>query len=1082
MADQHTKLFSRRQKRLSLAGFVAMALVFGGVVGPAHASVSAPNEWGLVAAGERTVVLATETGVDTTVLNNGTYFYNNPSKSMGFAATSTIRQNSADVLDSSLGDGTCSVDDGGAFRLSWHRGSGNINGGWRYGCVTSLNSNDTAVRAVFHSDTPSYYPAGPQRNVSNATLVNSGWEQCYIGGYGTTVAFSTVSGACSKTYILLAGGVGASVPVLSAPTITSHSSDETSLSFSFSAVANASSYTAYLYAASSGGAPVKTVTGYTSGSAITGLTTGTTYYATIASIGNNVQYASSAESTPRYEATTVVLPDQVITWSPTTSLVLADSGLTLSATLSTGDGTLGYTVVDAGTTGCTVSSTTLSFTSTGSGASGCEVRPTATSTSNFKAKTDASTVTFDVSRGSFAITRPSAKMEATNSSFTNVCSNTCDVSGFASADEIRVVVSAADGSSLQGRVRLISTTGLTQSLSGYQSDASAVDGFAELGFEGTQAEVNAALETLQYKGPLNEVDESVGISASLAGAAYFAGTGHYYEVVSGDNKNHADAITAAATRTFNGLNGYLATILTEEENRFIDSKISDRSVWIGGKYNGTVWQWITGPAEYRIDFWTGTNPGSAISNVYAQWEPGQPDGSDVCLSTNYDGGDADLLGNWDDLTCTQTKKWIVEYGSNGGTVLKEASTSFLVGPPAPPARNGGGSGGGSTTTVAPVVEPPSPTLPRLIAPAQPTPRPTILQGPVTAPGRGFDPSIGTRATIGGAPATVAKRALPSGGLSVEAGAFQFGLNLTDPNGGGAIDNNNPSGTPELRVPSGQSTNFSGGGLLPGSQLQVWLPGPTGNTPKELARVPVRADGTFETELSFTSRQSEAPVPIGRQVMQVAGFDENGNQTVVDMTINVAQGPVAPEPNQAEGSLPQLSPGSSLATSAGLPTAVNVIPIPEQDLLTIGDGQWIMSVGVDGTQGAIEGSSEAPVIRMTQSSQASASGDGFMPGTTASVWMFSEPTLMATVTVDEAGAFTTEFLVDPQFLPAGGHTLQIQGVGVDGFIKSANLGVVVDEPISLTGPSSFAVVFWAVGIFIAILAVLLVVFLLRRRRA
>jgi hypothetical protein len=308
------------------------------------------------------------------------------------------------------------------------------------------------------------------------------------------------------------------------------------------------------------------------------------------------------------------------------------------------------------------------------------------------------------------------------------------------------------------------------------------------------------------------------------------------------------------------------------------------------------------------------------------------------------------------------------------------------------------------------------------------------------------------------------------------------MNLTNPNGGGAIDNNNPTNTPELRVPTGQSTTFNGGGLLPGSQLQVWLPGPSGNTPKELARVPVRADGTFETELSFTSRQSETPVPIGRQVMQVAGFDENGNQTVIDMTINVAQGPVAPELNQVEGSLPQLSPGTSLATSAGVPTPVSVIPLPDQGLLTIGDGQWLMSIEVDSTEGSVEGDSEAPVVRMQQNSVAFASGDGFMPGTSASVWMFSEPTLMATVTVAEDGAFSAEFMVDPQFLPAGDHTLQIQGVGEDGFIKSANLGVVVDEPVALTGESSSTLLIWSGSILLGILAILLVVFLLRRKGA
>jgi hypothetical protein len=912
--------------------------------------------------------------------------------------------------------------------------------------------------------------------------------------------------------------------------------------------------------------------------------------------------------------------NQVISWAPETSLELADSGLTLAATLTTGDGNLGYTVVNAGTTGCTTAGSTLSFDSTGSGANGCEVRPTATSSlsSTFKDKNDAATVTFNIARGTFAISSPSSKVGVTSSSFTDVCASTCDITGFAAGDDVLVVVSKSDGTALSGRVRLGSTTGLTQSLDGYQVDATSASGFGELGFEGTQAEVNAALETLQYKSPSGGGDETLGINASLAGSVVLNGR-YYQEITPGGTLNWDDARckakygnssvhdgTVALThsgftqatdnctntesrRQFNGLNGYLANITTLQEHEFLMDK-AGAEAWIGGADIDTegTWTWVDGPEAGEVFYLANT---LGIERLQLNTIPGEPEPrfnyfsddepnnfSSLEHFAEFGFGEDGVGSSWNDCrdACSRTS-FLVEYGGDGGTVLKEASTTFTVGAPtaplqvsgasatagngqvtlswsapntggsaitdyvieqfdadtstwtvltdgvstatsyvvtgltngtsysfrvsaknivgtgsvsstvsasptAPPPSSGGGTTGGTTPTPAPIVVPASPAPPRIITPTQPTPRPTILQGPVATPGRGFDPTIGTRATIGGAPATVAKRALPSGGLSVEAGAFQFGLNLTNPNGGGAIDNNNPSSTPELRVPTGQSTTFNGGGLLPGSQLQVWLPGPTGNTPKELARVPVRADGTFETELSFTSRQSETPVPIGRQVMQVAGFDENGNQTVVDMTINVAQGPVAPELNQADGSLPQLSPGTSLATSAGMPTPVSVVPLPDQGLLTIGDGQWIMSVGVDATEGSIDGNTGTPVVRMEQNSVAFASGDGFMPGTSASVWMFSEPTLMATVTVDEAGAFTAEFLVDPQFLPAGGHTLQIQGVGVDGFIKSANLGVVVDEPVSLTGQSSSTVVFWAIGIFIAILAILLGVFLLRRRGA
>jgi len=328
---------------------------------------------------------------------------------------------------------------------------------------------------------------------------------------------------------------------------------------------------------------------------------------------------------------------------------------------------------------------------------------------------------------------------------------------------------------------------------------------------------------------------------------------------------------------------------------------------------------------------------------------------------------------------------------------------------------------------------------------------------------------------------VTKRALP-GGVSVQTGAFQFGMQLTEPQAGGGVDRNTPSNSPEIRVPTGQSTQFTGGGLLPGSQLQVWLPGRTGGDARELARVPVKDDGTFDTELSFTARQSETPVPIGRQVMQVAGFDENGNQTVVDMTINVSQGPIAPELNRELGVLPDLSVGSSLATSAGFPTPVTVVPLPNERRVSVGDGSWNLVVDVDSESGVVGGTSEAPVIQVTQDSVASASGDGFMPGTTASVWMFSDPTLMGTVTVGEDGFFTTEFVVDSQFLPVGTHTLQIQGVGGDGFIKAANLGVEVQEPIEFTAGSATGLLWWVVRAFVTLMVVFfLVVLVLRRSR-
>jgi hypothetical protein len=62
------------------------------------------------------------------------------------------------------------------------------------------------------------------------------------------------------------------------------------------------------------------------------------------------------------------------------------------------------------------------------------------------------------------------------------------------------------------------------------------------------------------------------------------------------------------------------------------------------------------------------------------------------------------------------------------------------------------------------------------------------------------------------------------------------------------------------------------------------------------------------------------------------------------------------------------------------------------------------------------------------------------------------------------------------------TLQIQGAGDDGVVKTANLGVSIEEPVALTGDACLGLLWWGLGFLVALLAILFVFFLLRRKRA
>jgi hypothetical protein len=50
----------------------------------------------------------------------------------------------------------------------------------------------------------------------------------------------------------------------------------------------------------------------------------------------------------------------------------------------------------------------------------------------------------------------------------------------------------------------------------------------------------------------------------------------------------------------------------------------------------------------------------------------------------------------------------------------------------------------------------------------------------------------------------------------------------------------------------------------------------------------------------------------------------------------------------------------------------------------------------------------------------------MPGTRADVWLFSEPTLLGTVTIDDEGRFDGEVNIDGRVIAVGNHTLPVTG--------------------------------------------------------
>ena len=202
-------------------------------------------------------------------------------------------------------------------------------------------------------------------------------------------------------------------------------------------------------------------------------------------------------------------------------------------------------------------------------------------------------------------------------------------------------------------------------------------------------------------------------------------------------------------------------------------------------------------------------------------------------------------------------------------------------------------------------------------------------------------------------------------------------------------------------------------------------------------------------------------------------------------VNIDQVASVSEFNRSEGVIPAMALGQSIATSGGEPVPVTVTPVSDQKLAVVeGDG-WTMAINVASETGGVEPSEGGALLKLVRNDTTLVSGSGFMPGTRADVWLFSDPTLLGTVTVDENGEFTGEVNIDANMVPVGEHTLQLQGVGEDGYVKAANMGVLVDDPIEAMPTaveSAGWLLWWVAGAFLLLLLVVMFVIVARRRRS
>ena len=260
-------------------------------------------------------------------------------------------------------------------------------------------------------------------------------------------------------------------------------------------------------------------------------------------------------------------------------------------------------------------------------------------------------------------------------------------------------------------------------------------------------------------------------------------------------------------------------------------------------------------------------------------------------------------------------------------------------------------------------------------------------------------------------------------LSTDGGST-WAVVANEPDGGGQLNHQLTGMTPGPYTFEVRAVNLLGAGPATDTAVSVLAaPPPTTTTAPPPTAPPTTEPTTTTTESTTTTRQPATTTPA---------------PTVIPV-------------RNDDGDLPDLDPGESRVFDDGDPVEVTVEVVGSgRRTLEIAsdDGVILQLEGDCAEQCEVKEDDEGkPYLLFEQSGRVVASGEGFLPGSKAHVWLMSDPTYLGFATVGIDGTFEKFFdvTVDP-----GEHTLQVNGTTAAGAERSANIGLVV-----LDGPGSGA---------------------------
>ena len=150
------------------------------------------------------------------------------------------------------------------------------------------------------------------------------------------------------------------------------------------------------------------------------------------------------------------------------------------------------------------------------------------------------------------------------------------------------------------------------------------------------------------------------------------------------------------------------------------------------------------------------------------------------------------------------------------------------------------------------------------------------------------------------------------------------------------------------------------------------------------------------------------------------------------------------PVYVNSALPNPEPENPLVIQTSSESRLDIITINDQ-VVQLQDAEGFrLSVSATDETGELTRVSASGAIIVEQQSFITVSGEGFKPNSDAVAWLFSEPRRLGVVRVGSDGKFQESLQIGSD-VAVGRHTTQVNGLTVDGEVRSLNLAVEVVSP-------------------------------------